>query len=235
MAWKRSRNHVEPELRYFLYVSDAKLEMLFDQIPQKLRQRLSGEAKIDLKLASLTIKDAGQPMATRMSKLKVVESYIDCHHQVGTIAHPGNQYFRGTMPMRWGCLEDFRAESVERPPLVAMFCGESEGQTVALVGSRRHVLSEQPLPENAGVGRSGSSTSYLVAAIAKHVSDLSGTEYDTLGSTERALNTVFWVAGQISGPHRMMEFIAVPLLEERDGDGRRHRVLATPLHIAHAD
>ena len=61
---------MEPELRYFLYVSDAKLEMLFDQIPQKLRQRLSGEAKIDLKLASLTIKDAGQPMATRMSKRK---------------------------------------------------------------------------------------------------------------------------------------------------------------------
>jgi hypothetical protein len=35
-----------------------------------------------------------------------------------------------------------------------------------------------------------------MAAIAKHVSDLSGTEYETLGFTERALNTVFGSQGK---------------------------------------
>jgi hypothetical protein len=48
----------EPSLRYFVYVSDTKLNNLFDQISPKLRQRLSAEAKVDLKLASLTVKEA---------------------------------------------------------------------------------------------------------------------------------------------------------------------------------
>jgi hypothetical protein len=38
--------------------------------------------------------------------LKVVERYIDRHQRVGTVQEPGSEYFRGTMPMRWGWLRD---------------------------------------------------------------------------------------------------------------------------------
>jgi hypothetical protein len=84
--WRRPE---EPSLRYFVYVSVTKLNNLFDQISPELRQRLSAEAKVDLKLASLTVKEAQKPAATRMAKLKVVEGYIDGHHQVGTVEHHG--------------------------------------------------------------------------------------------------------------------------------------------------
>lgn len=39
-------------MRYYLYLSDAKLDMLFEQIPQKLLPRLVTEAKVDLKVVS---------------------------------------------------------------------------------------------------------------------------------------------------------------------------------------
>ena len=80
----------ETSLRYFVYVSDTKLNNLFDQISPKLRQRLSAEAKVDLKLASRTIKEAQEPAATRMAKLNVVEGCIDGHHQVGTATTPAS-------------------------------------------------------------------------------------------------------------------------------------------------
>jgi hypothetical protein len=35
----------KPPLRYFLYVSDAKLDMLFEQIDPALRRRVGAEAK----------------------------------------------------------------------------------------------------------------------------------------------------------------------------------------------
>jgi TIR domain len=106
-AWKWWRGRAKPPLRYFVYVSDTKLEMLFEQIDPKLLRRLSVEAKVDLKLAGLTIRNAEQPTLTRMAKLNVVERYIDRHHEVGALQQPGTQYFRARMPVRWGWLDDY--------------------------------------------------------------------------------------------------------------------------------
>ena len=176
VAWKLSRSRVNDPLRYFIYVSDAKLEMLFDQIPPKLRQRLSAEAKVDLKLASLTIKEAGQPAPTRMAKLKVVDRYIDRNQRVGTVEEPGKQFFRGKMPLRWGWLRDGYSDD---PPWhglhVAFFRGEHDGHIIILVGSRRHVLGEQPSAANTHV--EPGSTSYsavpnIISVISQHVTDM---------------------------------------------------------------
>jgi hypothetical protein len=173
MAWKLSRSRVNHPLRYFVYVSDAKLETLFDQIPPQLRRRLSAQAKVDLKLASLSIKAAEQPAPTRMAKLKVVERYIDRHQRVGTVQGPGSEYFRGTMPMRWGWLRDPAAPytSPHHGFNVAFFRGERDDHTVVLVGSRRHVLGESPAPPEVDPI---SQAPTIERVIAKHVSDLQG-------------------------------------------------------------
>jgi hypothetical protein len=251
MAFKLWRRPAKPSLRYFVYVSDAKLEMLFDQIPPKLRQRLSAEAKVDLKLASLTIKEAGQPAPTRMAKLIVVEHYIDRHHPVGTVQNPGRQYFRGTIPMRWGWLED-SYDSYN----VAFFYGMRDGHAVFLAGSRYHVLGAQPLPANAGLF-TGSVTPTIIEAIYKQVSqlresdvgadegldeELDEDEFTSLPEVGDpamgVLDCAFVDGEELQGPPQWMEFLAVPLIEGLMPEGTErpgtHAVLATPIYVAHA-
>lgn len=88
----RMFRRVKAPLRYFLYISDAKLDMLFEQIDPDLRRHLSAEAKVDLKIASLTLRQAERSQAARIAKLRMIEQYIDANHDVGTISSPGQQY-----------------------------------------------------------------------------------------------------------------------------------------------
>ena len=75
-----------------VHISDAKLDMLFEQIDPDLRRHLSAEAKVDLKIASLTLRQAERSQAARIAKLRMIEQYIDANHDVGTISSPGQQY-----------------------------------------------------------------------------------------------------------------------------------------------
>jgi hypothetical protein len=132
--------HRQPSLRYFLYVSDSKLDMLYEQIDPAMRRRISAEVKVDLKLASVTLRQADQPAATRMAKLRVVERYIDTHCQVGDVSAPGPAFFRGRLQMQWGWLTP--TERPDRPSPVVLFRGTAGNDFVLLGGSRGHVLGQ---------------------------------------------------------------------------------------------
>ena len=41
-------------MKYYVYVSDAKLDMLSEQVPLPLRQRIAGELKVDVQVFALT-------------------------------------------------------------------------------------------------------------------------------------------------------------------------------------
>ena len=121
------------QARYYLYVSDTKLDMLFEQIAPELRKRISAEVKVDLKLASITLRGADSQGPTRMDKLRIVERFIYRHHIVGTVEKPGLEFFHGQLSMNWGCTDDavlFRSDDREN------------SRCVVLSGSRRHVLGE---------------------------------------------------------------------------------------------
>jgi hypothetical protein len=135
----RSRSpHARP-LRYYVYISDTKLDMLFEQIDRGVLKRISAEVKVDIKLASLTLREAPNPGPTRSAKLQVVERFIEAHHKVGTVQEPGREYFRGQMEMQWGWAGDdavwFQGGNEER---------SHYRQYLGLGGSRHHVLGERP-------------------------------------------------------------------------------------------
>jgi hypothetical protein len=110
--------------------------MLFEQIDQPNRNRISAELKIDLKLASLTLHQADDPGPTRTAKLRIVERFIDLHHDIGTIHEPGQKYFRGQMDMVWSWLgEDKEGVWFEGKDFKQLQC-------IGLGGSRHHVLGE---------------------------------------------------------------------------------------------
>jgi len=90
------RRRRRPPLRYYLYVSNTKLDMLFEQIDPALRRRISAEAKVDLKLASLTLRRADTP--TRRHVLGEQPATEDAHlfaadaRTQTALLGPGHQY-----------------------------------------------------------------------------------------------------------------------------------------------
>lgn len=245
-----SRRREEPRLRYYLYVSDTKLDMLFEQIDQSMLKRVSAEVKVDFTLASVTLKRADNPVPARAAKLRVVERIIDRHHHVGTIEDPGNEYFRGRMQMAWGWL---------RPPPVddmVVFQGWQGHHTVVLAGSSRHVLGWAAAEEKPRWARS-SFPDHILQTLNEHISrtpeladSIREAKYDNphwwpenhrTGDIRYALNESFFLfPDRHQRLTQSLEFLAVPLIQEKGRTSRHHprfgdahnTVLGTPLYVA---
>ena len=89
-----------PLVRYYVYASDVKIDMIYSQIPPKLLSRIVGELKLDLKVLALSLRKR-ETDETLYSKLGVVENYLDNEFEVGSVAESG-AWFRGALPMRSG-------------------------------------------------------------------------------------------------------------------------------------
>jgi Family of unknown function (DUF7019) len=221
---RQIKDRTSRSLRYYVYISDAKLEMLYGQIDPGTRKRISAELKVDLKIASLTLRDADSVTQTREGKLKIVERFIRTYHDVGTIQKPDGEYFYGRMNMRWGYYGDavlFR--SVSTP-------AESVNQSnVLLVGSRHHVIGDE-------APRGGFDVSTLSIRIARSISSLSQIIVSFKFSFETAQELYLAVRSLLPPVSRQyFEFLAVELLSEEEsyqfGDESSF-VLGTPIFVA---
>jgi uncharacterized protein DUF7019 len=229
----------EAPLRYYTYISDYKLDMLYEQISPALRRRISGELKVDLKLAGLILRGSEQPEATRMIKLRAIEHYIDKHHHVGSISDPGREFFRGSMDMQWGWLtpQERREECAcgkrhsweeagwkdlcgggERISPVVIFRGfqrHAQGiDFVLLGGSRKHVLGSGAELDPAASLAGGSLMSTLIRALEKGVSQLKGftpsEEYRYVGPTARWAIQAGMCMNMKAAARQRLDFLAVP-------------------------
>jgi len=210
-------------LRYYLYVSDTKLDMLFEQIDPGQRRKISAEVKVDLKLASVTLRSIEHPAPARAAKLRVVERYIERNHRVGSVGVAGAEYVRGSMPMRWGRIPSPR--SLEGPPGLRLpmvfFKGEMGDQVVMLAGSRHHLLGEYASVGSAAI-TSGSDLSAIVSTVANQVHTFGTAEHQPLG---HRVNRPYPGGGPNSwlelidrtfeglNAEQHLEFLAVPLLQ----------------------
>ena len=102
--------------KYYVYISDSKVNMLYAQGPVTVARRDS-IGKLDAVLADLA----------RGSR-------------IGTIDEP-KEYFAGTMPMRWGPCAFPHVSQLTPSPLV-YFGGTTETTVVGLGGSAKHVIGE---------------------------------------------------------------------------------------------
>ena len=91
---------VPPHLNYYLYISDAKGDMLYEQI-HTTAQKQAFEWKVSLKLASLGGKSEDTPHVGKYQKLKVILRELESSCSVGSVDEP-RSYFKGTMALSWG-------------------------------------------------------------------------------------------------------------------------------------
>ncbi|MER5932466.1 SAVMC3_10250 family protein [Streptomyces sp. NPDC002054] len=125
-------------LRYYEYVSEAKVQMLFDQIPPKLLSKLAAEVDIDLKILGVSLQKA-QTEATLYSRLELVEEYLDRNYEITWMTEPGS-WFRGELNLRTATYQE--VDGQVGGPLFMM--GQADRTLVALIGSSHHRIGGRP-------------------------------------------------------------------------------------------
>ncbi|MGW4527072.1 DUF7019 family protein [Amycolatopsis sp. NPDC004378] len=128
-------------LRYLVYLSDSKIEMLLDQMPTTLRKEVASELKIDLKLLSVKLSRPATlaSSATRLSKLAVVERHLEATAPVGDLGST-NGYFRARVDLDWAVLDEG----------VVLFAGRSGDRLVFLGGSTANLVGGSHLAQGLG-------------------------------------------------------------------------------------
>ncbi len=220
-------------LRYYVYISDAKVDMLLPQVDAGFTRRRATEVGISLKFVSAR-RSVESAASDRVARLERVVRHLDDFGDVGTVDAPG-QYVRGRLPMRWGPLP------LGPSPLV-YFGGRTERPIVGLGGASGHVLgapvptqgaapAEQELPF--APSTAPGLLAGLTAAVTADGAD-GAPQPDALASVQLANRT-------LRGAEQEVEFLAKRLLHgpipypELDGHDGVTVLLGSPLFVALAD
>jgi hypothetical protein len=208
-------------VKNYVYISDTKVNMFYDQIASSDVEKTGAEYGIDVKILKWAGKRETEKVITQMKKLERVVEFIKKSKKIGTLDEPST-YFTGMLNMRWGSLHDE----------MALFVGETSRTAVILGGSVRHIQGES--------SRGGAATSMLPAIFTvfkKHTdAELVHThEYPDLSSTspENDLQYAWNVAAHFHAPAQKLEFLARNYLLGRVGE--KNVLLGTPFYVALAD
>jgi hypothetical protein len=215
-------------LKYFLYVSDTKLDMLFSQIPLKIRQKIAADLHINLGIIKADIRRKTEP--NRYDKLKLVVQYIERNFDVGTIDDP-KEYFKGMLPMRWGPISHNGLETL------VYFGGKTDRTVFGLGGSLPHVIGEKV---GGSVPKGGSLSFSILDALHRSLDtpSMDKLQRKTIGwpSVDSDLFEVMRATLNMRGTEESLEFFAKRLLEGTVEDWSTHTtshvLLGTPLYVA---
>jgi hypothetical protein len=198
--------------KYFIYISDSKLNMLFSQLPSGIQNRI---------LVSSRTADS-----LRMAQLHATVEFLKSHDLVGTIDQP-KDYVEGVMDMRWGHYSGGG---------LVYFGGVSKESIVGLGGSDKHVIGAT----GQSFAHSASATPALIKALMTELGiDLKGKwPFETpMAAPHLVPSAVQLATTEMQGPLEKLEFIAKTLctgLSEpwEEGECEKKILLATPLYVA---
>jgi hypothetical protein len=192
-------------MKYYLYQSKSKIEMLHGQI-RTGKQKKTTEFKFGVKVFSASRKSEKESHDSLSNMVEEVTEYIREKYNVGSVDYPG-EYVEGTMNMRWGPIEGYSGESV---PLV-YFGGITDETVVGLSGSKKHLLGENP---TSGVS-SGSATPMIIGSIGTMLNEtLPGNimSFPPHDLKKYPLEMIQIATGFMEGPIQKLSFLAKTLL-----------------------
>lgn len=126
-------------MRYYIYISNAKVDMLLPQVPGALQKKVSAKLGFDIKLLSGSIETQRETLDNRIARLAVVEEYLLSNEE---IAAPDSSasWIRGTVDAKFVDIGDG----------AILFVTENDDRIVALGGSAHHLVGASP-PKRIGI------------------------------------------------------------------------------------
>jgi hypothetical protein len=197
------------QMKYYLYVSRFKVDMLWSQIP------------------GAVLDDSAMDETQQLyARLQAVVDYIDNTGEVGTIDNP-KSYFRGKLPLSWAILGAYPELGLDAHlEGVVYFGGKTQHTVLGLGGSAKHVIG---IPENQSkVTMSSSSSTRLLVTLSRELK-----QKGIIDELEKPLQSHIVAATTRdvceAQPAEPVEFLAKTLHCE---DGI---LLGTPIYVAMAE
>lgn len=119
-------------MRYYQYISDAKLEMLFEQIPAGFLDGAKVELGFDFGVLKGKLSGEQPNSASRIARLGVVEKYLDQNAMIKSTLEENN-WVKGDFSAKVGYLSHC--------PGLVLFTGEYDGAKLILAGSENHLVA----------------------------------------------------------------------------------------------
>jgi hypothetical protein len=195
--------------KYYLYISDSKVNMLYAQGGSGTDTRRNTTDKLDAVLADLARSE-----------------------RIGTVDQP-KEYFAGTMPMRWGPCA-FPAFPQLTPSPLVYFGGETATTIVGLGGSATHVIGEVGSTA-AGLH---SCLPYFILQLRRELGESLPANIP-LQFGDPSLIAVFVATTSGKGPSQELEFVAkrlahgpLPAKWARPEQDAKSILVGTPLYVA---
>jgi hypothetical protein len=214
-------------MKYYIYIADAKVDMLLSQIKPGVRKKISWVLGIDVKIftAKRTVEqDEG---ADRIARLGAVLEYIRTYGNVGTVDKP-DEYIADMLPMR------FMSANPRVCTDLIYASGRTKKSVIGLGGSAANVIGSNLTGDK--YWQSNSNTLMLMHKLPYILKD-QGVE---AGDEDDALWPVanLEIGGRAT-PYENLEFMAKRLVTSRQSVGASPKkwnvILATPLYLAKAD
>ena len=125
------------DIKYYLYLSRAKVDMLWEQVSRNDVEKISAELKINIGIFSGGVKSEAKD-ENLYAKLNIVVTYLERRNLIGTLENP-LQFFRATLPMSWQELDFYHDNSNGR---MVLFSGVNDNtkSVVGLIGSAAHII-----------------------------------------------------------------------------------------------
>lgn len=210
-------------LKYYYYVSESKVEMLYSQIPKSIISQLESELKINLPLigVSFSKKQLNDSLYTR---LQVVVEYIQRNMEIGSIRSPG-EYFKGSAFMRWAQIHQG----------VIFFGGKINKINIGLGGSSKNLLGQRTTNVETGISHTPWLVSLLLQEVENQIKLIPqqpeiANHLTEENKNERVLSAAsFWAGNLAKNPVAKFEFLAKKLVHA-DHMGEKV-LLGTPLYV----
>jgi hypothetical protein len=212
--------------RFYIYVSDAKVDMLFAQIPERLLQRFAAELTLDVKLLSIKVATREAP-ETRFSRVLAVTKYLRERDSIGSVGSGKTFAEAEAVPMRWGWIGKDESQGI-------VFFGGHVGEfRIFLTGSTHHVIGIKP---QAPVGYQGPPGSYLPPLNAYYTAFEDWEEPTELGKSAYNIAADFYNSmGRLrSVPLEPLTFVARRIDVGLDRDGNK-ALIGSPIWVAAAE
>jgi len=218
-------------MRYYTYISDAKVDVLLPQVPGALQQKVASKLGFDIKLLSGSISTERSTLDSRVARLQAVEAYLLEHE---TIGRPGDD-------AAWvGGYSD--AKTVDLGGGGILFVAEGPSWVLGIGGSATHLTAAAGTRAEY-VQLPFSFLPYLVERLTflteKRAEALVKLPEGTVSVSHKAQGFDTWAdvirfASRLAkGPSQRMEFLAKRLAHKVYND--LAVTLATPLYVALAE
>ncbi|MGH9215183.1 MAG: DUF7019 family protein [Acidimicrobiales bacterium] len=203
----------KPPVRYYVYLSRTKVEMLFPQISKSFSHELEVELTARTGLLDATVRRTpDEPVAQLAAQAAAVEAYLVERDEVGSISEPA-RYIRGDAPLRYGIVTEYAAD-------LAVFAGSAGAVKLGLIGSPESLVG------SVASKKANHSTYYYTLEF------LNGLASDRFEARERPpycnsyAEAIDIALAALPPPDYRLEFLAKVLHSQAD------TLLATPIYVA---